>query len=322
MHLLKYRDRHIELPLGQSVQGRFRCVVRDAATEDVVRDTGWFSNIITNSGLDYIGSGATGPIAGNLFYQYFYIGTGTSTPLATDTTLQSLSAQTTLGASGVPGNSVGPAPDYIASAYAGKRFAAGTLNGNYSEIGIGPGPSPTYPIFARALIVDGGGSPTTISVTSTQILDVYYEVRTIPVLTDTTGTITITGVGTRNFTGRVSQIGASYHAFRWEQFRSASNDIGWIPALYTGSMGTILTTPSGAISSIFGNYSRTQGSYTPGTYSNTITHSWGVDNGAGAVKSVLVGSNWGGWQAEFDTTFNKTTNDAVSFTFNVTWNRA
>ena len=46
----------------------------------------------------------------------------------------------------------------------------------------------------RALILDGGGSPTTLTILSDETLDVTYTIRVYPPTTDVTGSITLDGV--------------------------------------------------------------------------------------------------------------------------------
>jgi hypothetical protein len=69
------------------------------------------------------------------------------------------------------------------------RFAEGTLNGNYSELGVAA--TSTSQLFCRAII-----TPTAISVGPTDTLDVIYELRTYVPTVDTVTSITLAGAGT------------------------------------------------------------------------------------------------------------------------------
>ena len=128
-----------------------------------IERTPWFDNIILDSGLNRWGTAAS--IAGAA------IGTGTATPASTDTGLQSESHYTTTGGTGGGSTALGSSPYNNTVTYV-YRTTLGSLNGNYTEVGVGWA---TGQMFSRALILDGGGSPTTISVTSAQQLDIVYQ---------------------------------------------------------------------------------------------------------------------------------------------------
>lgn len=132
------------------------------------RPRGEFKNLITNNGLNLIGG------SGGSLMQYCQVGSGNSTPLFTDTALQSKVAHAT---------TLSTTEGFVASAfpyYGWKKwvyqFATGVAAGNLSEIGVSP--ATTGNLFSRALILDGLGNPTTITILSDEILEVTYELRT------------------------------------------------------------------------------------------------------------------------------------------------
>lgn len=167
------------------VAGYYRLILRNR-DGSVARDTGWFKNLITNNGMKRMVNYATTPPN---WGAWLAIGDGTGTPAFTDTALSG--AQ--LGNRKVATTSVS---GYTASYYYRRylhRWPTGEGTGTIAELGywtdtIGG------TLFSRALLVDGGGSPTTIVKGADQSLDVYYELRVYPKLTDTTGTIDISGV--------------------------------------------------------------------------------------------------------------------------------
>jgi len=181
--------------IGQHVEvgGEWMLNVLDGKTRKVKRSTGWMPNLITNIGLDRIGQGAA-------IGSFCRIGTGTTTPANSDTQLVSQSASTSTSVGTASTVNAG-APDYQTEYTATFEFALGAVVGNMAEIGMGWA-STGATLFSRARIVDGGGSPTTITVLATEILQATYRVSLFPTLTDTSGTVDISGV-TYNYTSRV-----------------------------------------------------------------------------------------------------------------------
>lgn len=154
----------------QKLRGFFTMTRRKADTLEEIQTVGPFENLITNYGLNLIGTTAPSHIA---------VGAGTGTPSASDTNLQSLVAYSaTEQGSEVRMNANWPTVQY-ASFSATRRFAAGVAAGNLSEVGVGhlSGSPSIFYTYSRARIVDGGGTPATITVLSDEVLDVTYELR-------------------------------------------------------------------------------------------------------------------------------------------------
>ena len=72
----------IQIPIG--LAGRFKLDVRGPGGE-LRRSTGWFPNLVLNSGLNGIGT--------DYMINSCYVGTGTAEPAETDTALESFLAQ-------------------------------------------------------------------------------------------------------------------------------------------------------------------------------------------------------------------------------------
>lgn len=230
MHILTKKHVDVETSNKTAVAGQFRLVVRGPDGE-VRRDTGWFDNLILDSGLN---RWATGTIIGGVA-----IGTGTSTPVATQTGLDAQSAYTTSNQGITYGNS-GAAP-YYGTMLLVYRFAVGALNGNYTEIGIGWASGAN--MFSRALIVDSLGVPTTLTVGPTEQLDVSYTLRAYAPATDVVNTVLIGGVST-TVTTRASSVGAA----GWGTSFSAKNSTEGgrsLTGVYDGAIGAITASPSG-----------------------------------------------------------------------------
>lgn len=150
------------------IQGFYKLQIGNAETGEI-RETLEFSNLITNIGLNRI---ATAPAI-----SYCYVGSGNATPAFTDEKLSVLVAATTT-LQGAIETKATAAPLWAGQAVT-FRFAAGAAAGNLSEIGMGwnGATQALHLLFSRALIKDGAGNPTTITVLANEFLDVTYEFR-------------------------------------------------------------------------------------------------------------------------------------------------
>lgn len=152
----------------------------------------WFPNLITNAGLNFLGTTGSAPVQG-----FCRVGSGNAAPADTDTALVSqVAVSSTVQASTNGVNRAGAFYGWLRRTI---RFAAGAAAGVLAEVGVSPAAASA--LFSRALILDGGGAPTTITVLSDEVLDVTYELRLYPVLADATGTVTIASV-VYNWTAR------------------------------------------------------------------------------------------------------------------------
>lgn len=304
------------MQLHNKVSGRYKIEkVINAGTvlEYKVPLTGWFDNLITNSGLDLFGVLTTGT---PVYTGMCMVGSSNTAPANTDLAMGSLLGPTTTKQSYTFSNS--SAPNYYKKGVIVYRFPAGTGTGNISEVGVGINIT-SGNLFSRALVLDINGNPTTITKLSDEILDVTYEFRIYPVLTDVTGSITLTGNkgATYNYTGRVSGATKIMSDYSGNPHPLIYGSFG-ITA-YTGSIGAVTSTPTGTASS--GN--STIPAYVNGTYNTNFTMTFSVSQGnlAGGIKSILVAGTQMEWQFEFNNAIAKTASDTLSITGNVSWGR-
>lgn len=179
---------------------------KTAANGDVIEESkevcaDWFPNLILNQGLDLLGSAST------QLTIFCRTGSGSTTPANTQTALvsQIASSSTYQASSFGTNNTVSPYYGWRRVTY---RFIAGVSTGNISEVGVGGGA--TTLLFSRALVLDGLGAPTTITVLSDEVLDVTYENRSYPDLTDHSGSFTLgTEGGSYDYTIRCCGISGS-----------------------------------------------------------------------------------------------------------------
>lgn len=276
-------------------------------TRKVVAD--WFPNLILDAGLDRIGSNAD-------YLMECRVGSGATPPAVGDTALQSLVASTATSVSDTNGaQATAPYYGWFRKTY---RFGTGVAAGNLSEVGVG-WIGGANPLFSRALILDPGGTPTTISVAADESLDVTYEIRTFVPVADASGTVDLGGV-TYDWVSRASQ---ATTAGRW-----AMGGVGRIvnlvsAALYNGVMGPVTGQPSGTVSIV----TATRLGYTPGSYAIGFTINAGLTQGniSGGIKSIRLdsGGNAGlsAYQVEFDPAIPKDGTKIFSLTIQVSWAR-
>lgn len=157
----------------------------------VIRSTGEyeslaeFPNLITDAGLNAMVSSTTATLT-----QYCRAGSGATAPANGQTTLVS-----PLGSSSAAGTNVittsGGSPAWFQTMTRVYTFSVGAVVGNVAELGIFNTTSGGV-MFSRALVKDGAGDPTTISVAADEQLVVTYALRIYPPADDITGTISAT----------------------------------------------------------------------------------------------------------------------------------
>lgn len=305
--------RELILPTRAGVRcmrGRFRleAVNQGDGCRRLLAD--WFPNLITNGGLDDLAS------SNDNWLGYCAVGSGNTAPADTDTALQTLVGSTSSTISTTSGSqSSAPYYGWTTVQY---NFPAGTATGNLSEIGVGKS---TTALFSRALILDGGGSPTTITVLSTEALYATYQIQQVVPTADVLGTVTIAGV-LYNYTVRAGNATAKY----------------WQPQTSDAPVPVAATVSNGAIGPITGDISGTtaaggtyaDGTYTSGTYTleSTITFGLTAGNVTGGISamSVQFGSSFSngnkGWfQYGFSPSIPKDGSHVLTLTVSNSWAR-
>ena len=279
------------------------------AETGAVRELGEFDNLILDGGLNRLG---TGGVMG-----YCVVGSGSTAPANSDTTLVAAVASTSDQTSISSGQaSSSPYYGYQRRTY---RFGMGVAAGNLSEVGIGWTPTN---LFSRALILDTGGTPTTITVLSNEFLDVTYELRVYAPTTDVTGTVSIGGVST-NFVARAAAV---TDIRDWEcggigsgvnfGTTSGSDPYCWFGS---GALGTVTQRPSGTSE----NVTNSRDSYANNSLAMTggITAGLDVANFAGGITTMLVRTTLGTFQASFSPPIAKDNTKTLRVNVSVSWGR-
>ncbi len=238
-----------------------------------------FTNLILNSGLDRMAAGTF--IAGCV------LGSDSSTPVVTDTSITGiLGSSTTVQAYGV-GTANTSTPPYWCSYYWTYRFIEGVATGNISQVAMAFGTvSAGTTLFSLALVKDSGGTPITITKLADEVLDVTYTLQLFCPSADVTGTISISGV---NYDYVARPAAAAY----WTANNPISGSAAVLAYQASSTLGTQLTQPSGSyVQSGTGTYS----AYTAGTFYKDLAIYWdlNVGNVSGGIRCIYIdaGSRW------------------------------
>ena len=257
-------------------------------------------NLILNQGLD-----------NNLYKNYCHVGTGTSTPVVTQTGLDARVAD--VAGSGNSSVNSGSAPYYTDSTQT-FTYAVGTFNGEaLTEIGLGS--TGLTSLWSRSLIKDSGGVPTSITILNDEILVVTYTIRIIPPTTDV-----VTVVGPHTCTVRATNVNSSGLWFMTFGSFFGSTAQFWAYTNYT------LPAIDGAIPSALFNssYGGTLPISYPAARTGRYTISLGVNdaNAANGISGLRV-NNWGGcsFSASFSPAIMKTSDDTLTLEIDITWDR-
>ena len=267
-----------------------------------------FDNIILNAGLNRIGTASD-------WMNACQLGTGTATPLATDTGLASfLGGTTSVQASGEGAQGSAPFFGWHRRTY---RFAAGVATGNLTEVGVGWAGTAGANLYSRALILDAALQPTVITKAADEVLDVTYELRIHPPTADVTGNITITGSGTHSFVTRAA--GVTSESDWGSGARIGGLGIGHSQFAYAGPIGAVTSQPSGTSSAANSN---ANAAYANNSLQRAATITYGLNNGnVGGIRSVRVHYGFGVFQTEFTPVINKTVETTLVLNALHTWAR-
>jgi len=296
-----------------------------------------FPNLITNAGLDHLGTRAwTGVSPSSLIY-WSHLGLGTAEPDPTDIALQApVSGGVARHGSGVTiVNSAGPGnggtfyledpPRVRIVRNIQCTYPAGAIVGNLSEVGVGPGTTSTAgALFSRALILDSLGNPTTVTATAEDTVVVVYTL-TIDFTGKSSGVVTVNAVNypyVTDLSGETSHL--PYQM--WEVNTTAAT-------LNQGAPATLATmdpwaSPATSYTWTARSASRSLAAYTPGSYYRDSTATFPTGVGSPGIQGVRL--HMGGssanvglpWRVRFDSPIPFTINQQFSITVRSTWERA
>lgn len=317
------------MKIHSRVSGKFKveAITLDDSGNELSRRTvaDWFPNLITDAGLNMLGSYNFAEITA-----YCMVGTSGSTPNISDTTLTAQIASTSTIQTSFGG--VQPSSPYYVWMRRTYRFAAGDAAGNLAELGVG---RTSTAVFSHALILDGLGDPTTITILPTETLDVTWELQMSQKSTDDAGVVTLAGSkgGDFNWIMRSANITTYSEGSGWILLNSNLGSMFWNRSntqnsfVYNDEIGAITTIPTGTSDSLG------LGAFVAQTYvtnSHQIVFNASVPtsigNLTGGIRSLLVPMGPGIFQFRFgrasdDSTIDKTNVDSLSLSIFHSWGR-
>lgn len=309
--------------------GRFRAVVsKDAECKRVVEDTGFFDNLITNTGMNRVGTvtTSTGTVLTvfNTLCGRFVVGSGSAEPQFTDTTLQNPVAFA----------SADPLLNNESSNYdrgwfemtVRHQFGQGQAVGNLSEIGIQSG-SASGPLWSRALILDGTGNPTTITVLPDDFLTCYYTLRIMIPKEDAVFNIDVDydedGIVPTDVTGRPLNANSSAPTNGWGLQTASVSGPGAYLRFYTG--GLAVPTANSPLGTTIGNDTASFATipYVTDSFERYITRTNGLnEHNSQTLRTASLNALMGRWQIEFNPPLQKDNTQTMQVTFGYSWARA
>lgn len=302
----------IELNIDSQVSGLYKLEV--VKKDGSISSTGWFKNLITDGGMDRRATNAD-------YINYCQVGSGSATPSYSDTQLSGRIAGSDTYYSFSEGvASTSPYYAYVIKTYS---FAAGVATGNISEVGVGW--ATTGSLFSRALVVDGSGNPTSITVLSDEELRVAYQFRVYVPLNDVSGSVVLGGT-TYNYTARASMATtSSTSTASWlsvQATETVSRPTTQYVAVYNGSIGAITSVPSGT--SVGGATSQIADAYTKGSFSVAQTATWGstLGNVSGGISAMKIQLGCGCYQFGFSPAIPKDNTKVLSLKITHSWGRS
>ena len=278
-----------------------------------------FANLVTDSGLDSIGTQSISNAT-----DYLAVGTGTTPPVNGDVGLQTEVSRTITLSGGSSYTTSGASPwwnGYVRTWV----FNPGTFSGQtLTELGLFDGAAPGT-MFSRALIKDGAGTPTSIVVLADEYLYVTWEIRKhVGDEGDTLGTINISGT-VYDYTIRATNVDSYANSLFWWSGAQAPYGTG----VYAWEDNTLQPITDQPIGSGDGDDSRSVAAYGPGNYYRDTT---GVFNPASANFPTGIGAvqlcastnapTYGGWVIYFHVTkLPKDADKELTLTFRSSWGR-
>jgi hypothetical protein len=301
------------------VSGERRCILYDNADDmQVVSDTGWGPNLITDQGLDLWHT--------SFPFQRTYVGSGTAVATVSDTQMQTFLAQSTVVGAGNAVRVASISPDWQYSETHSRRFGAGVGTGPINEIGMGASTNDTGTLIFNRVVLGA-----TINKSAIQVLDVIFRLTIWPPKDDVIGTggtvSTVAGVSYETIT-RLLDIDAQTGENTYDQITIFGSGSIW--KAYDGDLGLITdTAPQGDDAPGSGGSGGTIAPYTPGDKFILITWDVGLDGWVTATEEIrtLIGTiNLFKWQTQFDATVGgakipKDGTEIMDFQWKISWDR-
>lgn len=282
------------------VSGQYKITIK--RQDNTIEETGWFDNMILNSGLNAMGEDV-------YFDTYCFVGTG-NTPVSVTQTALSARHPTTVDVSRISiTHEPGIAPNYENTYTMVYEFPQGEVVGNITEVGIGHSQDGTG-LFSRSLITNSSGIPTAITVVALDEFTVTYRLKLKPPVNTATGSFTVGGQ-TINYTAKVGSAGnfgvpleyltggfsKLHNAYAYDPTDLEMGDIE--SHAFSPNSAHVADTPAADL--IVNN------TYVPGSYRRTGYVGWTYaagNNGTSGIGGVIIGYGTGSTVVYFKYIFN------------------
>jgi hypothetical protein len=295
------------------IGGYFKLEAVNAETGERRVLADWFKNLITDIGLNRMGSAG--------FISHCYVGSGSTPPANSDTQMQSFVA--VAGSVQAYTNGYTAGPPFYGWVRQTWRFSQGAAAGNLSEVGIGWSTTHSGALYSRSLIKDGNGNPTTITVLASEFLDVTYEFRVYPPQSDSTFQVTISGQ-TYDCTLRAARVSSTSTGLPVGNL--ISTGVQYQPnfggsEVYSGTLGAATSSPTGGTGINLNGY--TNSTYVSNSFQRNGTLALGLNEGniAGGIKCLGFQTLIGGFQVQFTPNIMKDATKLLTFNLRVSWAR-
>lgn len=312
-----------EIEIEIQTDAKFRVeVIRDGKVRS---DTGWFKNLILNSGLNRLGSAGSNDV----IHDTCRVGSGNTPPAPNDSALVSqLGSAGGVQLSATFGNDLDGGYYWIRNVW---TFVEGSVVGNVAELGTGWEASGVNTLFSRALVRDSGGDPTTIPVQSDEILRVTWERRVYWPTGDTSGVFENTGNIGGDYAWTIRAASVASWGF---QLATQAGGFSILPGtgstardnriFYGGALGTITGAPTGAVNI---GFTAAPLGYVADSFETVGRFAFALaqgNNAAGIGAAVMAfGKDYNRqmFQIGFTPALPKTADRALTFDVGMTWAR-
>lgn len=268
-----------------------------------------FKNLIVDTGLN---NASTKDIS--LLVAKCSVGSSSDTPTTSDTALGQQVGSYTPVVTSTCNHSSGNPVWYTYSRYT-YTFPVGSVTGDLREIGFF---DYSDNMFSHALLKDGAGNPTTVTVLADEQLFVTYEVRKYPLSADQTGSfiLAINGADTSfTYTARPALINTNETYRYWYGSHQLGVDTD-IVAYESQTLGTVTGTPTGT--AVAG--SGTIDTYAAGSFKSTLNCVFdpSIANFTNGIGSMMLSN---GFQVSFNPPIPKTSDRRLFLPLSVVYSR-
>lgn len=296
----------IDMQVSNKLEGKYQIKIL-AADGSVRLLTDWFSNLITNSGLDRMAQNSD-------YLMYCLVGSSREATTVNDVSMPSVIARTT---NATQSWSTGSEEPYYISVSTEYVFQDMYIVGSISEVGIGWNHTGTE-LFSHALITNKDGIVSPIKLIDGDTLVVTYELRMYPSIEDKTGVVSILGIP-YNWTVRSAGVTdiREFTLYSWN-LPEPGNEV-YLAEVVDSPITTKDSYPVGESANIDVSIS----AYTPGSYKQSFLLKLMPADGnlVNGIQSIILTIGWACYQIGFTPTIMKTDRQIIAINITHSWGR-